>query len=158
MIGVAIAAGAGHAATLDVDVQTTTIQNALIHAGFDFSPEGVFVGTGSTVNYGSVGGDLWINNYQQISILDPDSVTTRESPSPCAESSAMQVDVNGTSTLFLFHSRTMQCSCEWSESAPCPAQLRVDTSGGGPSTSYFISVCIAYIFLLSTSLLGLMLK
>ena len=127
-------------ATLDVDVQTSTVQNALIHAGNDYTNE-QHVSTGSTVNFGSVDGDLWVNNYQQLSILDTSSVTTFESPSPCAESSAMQTTVNGTTTLFLFHGPTMQCSCLWSPDAPCPAKLRVEkTDSGVPPVEYFISV------------------
>ena len=130
------------AATLNVDVQTSTVQNALIHPGNDYTNQ-QRVTTGSTVNFGSVDGDLWVNNYQQTSILDANGVTTVESPSPCAESSAMQTTVNGTTTLFLFHGPTMQCSCEWSPDAPCPAKLRVEKtdSTGVPPVEYFISVC-----------------
>ena len=128
------------AATLNVDVQTSTVQNALIHAGNDYTNQ-QYVATGSTVNFGSVDGDLWVNNYQQLSVLDASSVTTVESPSPCAESSAMQTKVNGTTTLFLFHGPTMQCSCAWSPDAPCPAKLRVEKADSGvPPIEYFISV------------------
>ena len=131
---------AASAAMLDVDVQTSTVQNAVIHAGNDFTNQ-QHVGTGSTVNFGSVDGDLWVNNYQELSILDASSVTTVESPSPCAESSSMQTTVNGTTTLFLFHGHTMQCSCLWSPDAPCPAKLRVEqTDSGVPPVEYFISV------------------
>ena len=129
------------AATLNVDVQTSTVQNAIIHAGSDFTKQ--YSVTGQTVNYGSIeSGALWINNYQQVSVLNATSVTTVESPSPCAESSAMHVTVNGTgTTLFLFHGNTMQCSCEWSPQAPCPPKLRVEVTGSdAPPIEYFISV------------------
>ena len=141
---VSLASALLSAAVLDVDVQTSNVQNAIIHAGSDYTTQ-QYLTTGQTVNYGSIDpGKLWINNNQEVSVFNATSVTTAESSSLCAESSSMQVTVKGTetSTLFLFHGQTLQCSCEWSPQAPCPAKLRVEsaTNPDAPQIEYFISV------------------
>ena len=75
-----------------------------VRAPKDYTRQGVFIAS-STVNFGSLDGNLWLNSAGRLSFYNgSDVAASYESPTLCEQSSALMAEKDGRATLFLFHS------------------------------------------------------
>ena len=113
-----------------------------VHTGNDYSTQ-ASAWTGQTVVWGaSSDGLIFVENEGAVlyAIYDPEvaglglttgvdwnaaEIGTVNSPTECPDISSLFIDGGDESTLFFLKSKTLFCSCEWTESSKCPAVLSV---------------------------------